>query len=425
MSIWGSLFTSVSGLSTSGQALEVIGNNIANLNTPGFKLGRAEFSDVLSKQLGPGLEVGRGTRLNAISTLFSEGSYISTESPTDVALEGPGFFMIGRGDLYQYTRAGNFHFDKDGYLVAADGFKVQGFALDSSGEVSGVPTDVQVSDQPLSPQLTSQVTIHANLDATATANPGGASFDINDPTNTSNFSTSITVYDSLGNAHSVTVYFRKTADLTWEYHVVVGASDATGGAAYEATAGTLVFDTQGRLNTHTVTTPADFDFAGGAAQNQSISFVFGDPIADGGTGLQGTTQFGSESVVHYQGQDGYASAELVDVEIDELGRIIGKYDNGEIKYFYRLAVVNFKNPLALSHEGSNLFAETPESGNPIIGLPQEGGNGRLFSGTLEMSNVDLSEEFVRMILTQRGFQANARAITTGDEMTVELVNLKR
>lgn len=425
MSIWGSLFTAVTGLTSHGQNMEVIGNNIANMNTPGFKLGRAEFADILAKQLGPGLEVGRGSKLAAISTVFSEGSYTSTSNPTDVALEGQGFFMVKRGQQYLYTRAGNFHFDKDGYLVTPNGLRVQGFQLDQTGAIAGAPTDIQVSNLPLPPKATTEVVIHCNLDAMATANPGGASFDINNPVNTSNFSTSVTVYDSLGNAHSVTVYFRKVADLTWEYHVVVSASDSASGVDYEATAGTLVFDEQGRLSSVTVTTPPDFDFAGGAAQNQQITFNFGDPIANGGTGLQGTTQFGSDSTVYYQGQDGYASAQLVEVNIDEYGRVIGKYDNGEIKYFYRLAIANFKNPIGLSLEGNNLFAETPESGNPIIGVAKEGGNGQIFSGTLEMSNVDLSEEFVRMILTQRGFQANARTITTTDEMTVEIMNLKR
>lgn len=425
MSIWGSLFTAVTGLTSNGQNMEVIGNNIANMNTPGFKLGRAEFADILAKQLGPGLEVGRGSKLNAISKIFSEGSYTSTSNPTDIALEGQGFFMVKRGELYLYTRAGNFNFDKDGYLVTQNGLRVQGFQLDETGAISGAPTDIQVSNLPLSPKATTKVTIHCNLDAMATANPGGAAFDITDPVNTSNFSTSITVYDSLGNAHSITVYFRKTADLTWEYHVVVSANDATGGTDYEATAGTLVFDAQGRLNSVTVTTPPDFDFVGGASQNQQITFNFGDPIADGGTGLQGTTQFGSDSTVYYQGQDGYSSAQLVEIDIDEFGRVIGKYDNGEIKYFYRLAVVNFKNPSGLSLEGNNLFAETPDSGNPIIGVAKEGGNGQIFSGTLEMSNVDLSEEFVRLILTQRGFQANARTIITSDEMTVEVMNMKR
>ena len=425
MSIWGALYTAVTGLSSDGQNMEVIGNNIANMNTPGFKLGRAEFADILAKQLGAGIEVGRGSKLNAISTIFSAGSFTSTQNPTDVALEGQGFFMINRGDRYLYTRAGNFSFDKDNYLVTPDGYKVQGFQLDNAGTITGAPTDIQISNLPLSPKATTEATIHCNLDASATANPGGAAFDITDPVNTSNFSTSMTVYDSLGNPHSVTLYFRKTADLNWEYHAVVSAADATGGAAYEATAGTLVFDSQGRLDSATVTTPPAFNFVGGASQNQQITFNFGDPIADGGTGLQGTTQFGSDSNVYFQGQDGYSSAQLVDVSIDEFGRIAGKYDNGEIKYFYRLAVVNFNNLLGLSHEGNNMFAETPDSGNPIIGAAKEGGNGQILSGTLEMSNVELSEELVRMILTQRGFQANARAITTSDDMTVELINMKQ
>jgi flagellar hook protein FlgE len=438
MSVLGAMFSGISGLNANSIAMEVIGNNIANINTVGFKSSRPDFSDILAKTLASGYSVGRGSQVSSITQLFTQGGLQASDTVTDLALETTGFFIMrdnANNNAQYYTRAGNFHMDSSGYLVNSQGYRVQGFDVDNNGSSVGTFRDIQVSNVPIPPKSTQDgslpgtgVVINANLSSEAALNPGGAAFDVNDPINTSNFVTSITVFDSLGNGHQINVYFRKTAETAtgnaWEWNAVANGADHISGNDTVCASGALAFDTEGALVSETVSS-SSFDFAGGATPAQVIGFDFGESIGDGGTGFSGTTQFGQDSALVFQSQDGYAPSYLQGIEIDERGIIIGRYANGETIQFARVAVARFNMQEALIQVGSNLYQETVKSGSPIIGVAAEGGNGRMFSNTLELSNVDMATQFVQMITTQRGFQANSRSITTSDEMVSELLQLKR
>jgi len=438
MSVLGAMFSGISGLNANSVAMEVIGNNLSNINTPAYKSSRADFSDILSKTIAGGYSVGRGTQVEDVTQLFSQGGFESTDTVTDLALEGSGFFVAkdtSNNNNTYYTRAGNFHLDADGYLVNSQGFRVQGFNVDTAGQTIGTYQDIKIGNTPIAPKATGDgttagtgVTIHANLSSDSTINPGGASFDVNNPVNTSNFVTSITVYDSLGNGHQISVYFRKTVEAptgnSWEWYAVNGASDDASGVATIGAQGTLTFNTDGALASESTTT-SSFNFAGGATQGQSVGFDFGQSIAAGGAGFAGSTQFGEQSALVFQSQDGYAPSYLQGIDINDQGMIVGRYANGETVQFARVAIARFNMQEALATVGGNMFMATMKSGSPIVGVATEGGNGRVFSNTLEMSNVDMAQQFVNMITTQRGFQANSRSITTSDEMVQELLQMKR
>ncbi|MCB1152963.1 flagellar hook protein FlgE [bacterium] len=437
MSVLSAMYSGISGLNANSTAMEVIGNNIANVNTPGYKGARADFSDVLSKTMAGGFSVGRGSQVADVNQIFSQGAFQATDNVTDLALEGAGFFMVnapGEEGSY-YTRAGAFLLDSDGYLVNQAGFRVQGFGLGDDGVHTGTPGDIKIDNAPLPPLATgdgtdgSGINIHLNLDAGADLNPGGASFDINNPDETSNFVNTITVYDSLGNDHQISIYYRKTNEdsvngNTWEWYAVVDADDAASGTDTIAAQGSLSFSTEGALLSETLTS-SSFDFAGGATQAQVIGFDFGESVAEGGTGFTGSTQFGESSSVAFQGQDGYPPSYLTGLEIGPDGVIVGRYGNGELVSFAQVAVARFNAMNELAQVGGNLYAETQRSGEPIVGVAEEAGNGRIFSNTLELSNVDIAQQFVEMITTQRAFQANSRSITTSDEMLTEILNTKR
>ncbi|MBZ0272737.1 flagellar hook protein FlgE [bacterium] len=437
MTVLGSMYAGISGLNSNGVAMEIIGNNIANINTPGFKSSRPDFSDILSKTLATGYGIGRGSQLEAVTQLFVQGGFQSTETVTDLAIEGNGFFIVkdATNNGEYYSRAGNFHFDSDGYLTNALGFRVQGFGLDAKGNNIGTLKDVHVSNAPLPPKQTGSgvepgtgVTINANLSSSADTLPGGPAFDVNDPINTSNFVTSITVYDSLGNGHQISAFFRKTAESatgnSWEWYAVTAGEDHISGVDTICAQGTLEFDTDGALTAET-TTSSVFDFAGGPTQGQVIGFDFGESIAEGGTGFSGSTQFGEESALVFQSQDGFAPSYISGIEINDQGIVVGRYANGENIKFAQIGLGRFTTQSRLANVGSNLYQESIQSGPPIIGVASVGGNGRIFSNTLELSNVDIAQQFVAMITTQRGFQANSRSITTSDEMLAELMQIKR
>ena len=438
MTIMGSFYSSISGLTSNSTAMEVIGNNIANINTTAFKGSRTEFSDVLSRNMSLGYEIGRGSTVNGVTTVFAQGSFSTTSNVTDLALENNGFFIVRDVNGTQYTRAGNFSLDDGGYMVNSSGKFVLGYGLDNQGDATGTPTDIHIPSTPLAPRQTgdgteegSGVLMNVNLNSDDEVNPGGPAFDLSDPEGTSNFSTSITAYDSLGNDHLLTVYFRKasedsTAGNTWEYHVVVDEADSATGSEYVAQSGEISFNSNGQLVSETMTsTPNGFNFSGGAIQGQHIAFDFGDSISEGGTGADGTTQYAQENSVLAATQDGFESSFISGITIDEDGKIYGRYSNGQTQAIAQIAVANFRNEGGLSQLGNNSYGETYLSGDPLVGVANESGNGRVFSSTLELSNVDIAEEFVNMITTQRGFQANSRSITTADELLQELVNLKR
>ncbi len=418
-----SLFTGISGMKANGVALSVIGDNIANMNTIGFKSSRVTFGDVMSQTLTSGTsssQIGRGVFMSDISPIFTQGSFESTGNALDLAIDGDGFFMVKDNSGIYYTRAGQFTVNRDGFIVNSDGLRVQGYQYTTGGQLTGVLGDIDVSQFNNSTAPTANIVLSANVDARLIEIPTG--FDINDPINTSHFSSTVAVYDSLGNARHITLYFTKTAGNSWQWNAVVSDSDSASGNTEIQASGTMTFDSTGALvtltsdlGTVTGTMASEvFNFGGGATLNQPININF-----------QNFTQLASESTTLFQSQDGFPAGALKALAVSQDGVISGIFTNGQIKPIAQLATAKFMSPTQLIKFGKNLYSESYESGHALIGTPNKSGLGRVISGALELSNVDLAEEFVRMISAQRGFQANSRVITTSDELMQELVNIKR
>ena len=642
-----SLFSAISGLNANGHAMDVIGNNVANVNTVGYKASRVTFSDMLYQSVfgtaGPS-QIGRGVALTSVDTLFQQGSFESTNEPTDLAIGGKGFFIVRSPDspANYYTRAGQFRFDKEGYLVTPSGYILRARPIDRVTDTPfGVDTDVVIPQEPSEPRATEFIGMAANLQSdspwrgnisavtgtssltearladdqyprpgdytatvsnlaaplithtgtnaasegtefigvilindyeielpsagapataeslaiylnsmlampsagfaslvhvsyavlgsnqyldlsatadgvditfddsalaagntgwtlddeasedlygstmtlqVATTGPDGAQYlrtyagrvtsqitsldnwadagldvTFNDPLDnfivtagtstftvsgfepdqvsstlnpqtTSNYASSVTVYDSLGQPHVVTVYFRKAWEEVvnsvqtnvWEWYAELDGADSSTGQNTVAEWGYMRFNNNGVLTSgggpHTVT----FDFSLGGQPNQEIDIAFG-PESGGGS----TTQYPLSSTTNFQTQDGYPPGVLQNVTVSTEGIISGHYSNGQIINLYQITLAYFNNPHALSRDGLNLYSETLDSGVPYTNAPGEGSLGRINPNSLEQSNVDLASEFVKMITTQRAYQANSRVISTTDEMLSELMNIKR
>jgi flagellar hook protein FlgE len=425
------MYSGVSGLRAEGEALGVVGDNIANVNTVGFKAQRAVFQDVLGHSILAGTSSalpGSGVRMGDVQQLFTQGNLTNTGVSTDVALNGDGFLVVGgtvdgiTGNFY--TRAGQLTIDNDGFLVNQQGLNVQGYLANADGTLQASISDLAVPTASLSPFATTEIEVTANLDPRDDIR----TFDILNPDTTSNFSTSITVFDSLGTARTLDVYFNNAGGNLYNYTVVADGAELAGGTPGTDTivgTGSLQFNTDGALDT--ATTPAlALNFAGGATPNQEIALNFGDDITnDGATGLGGTTQFASDSAVSSQAQDGFASGEFSGLAIDGTGLVQGLYTNGQKIAIGQLAVAKFRSNDGLGRAGQNLWIETRESGTAALGAAGAGGRASVSSGALESSNVDLGEEFVGLIQHQRSFSANSKTITTADEMLQELINIKR
>ena len=433
MAIFGALGTARSGLVATGAALSVIGNNIANVNTIGFKGSRTDFSDLLSAQGGGGSagKIGLGTRIGRISASFTQGNIESTARPTDLAIEGNGFFVVGTGDGNLFTRAGNFRLDSDGNLVTNQGLPVQGFALNNLNTPVGAPTNITVTGASSQPVATTAISLKSNLRADSEIIAGGfdaTSFD--SAYATSNFTTSINVFDSLGAKHTLNLFFTRTGSNEWNYSIGVDAGE-TGGNAGDlnplVTGGTLSFNEDGSLKSDP--TPATFDVTFSGAAAQTISMNFGtpnpDPVANPGKGTDGITQFAGPSAVGFQSQNGYGAGQLLSLEFSESGVVTGVFDNGQTRPIFQLALANFTAPDALTPLGNGLYRESVDSGSPAIGTPESGGLGSIVAGAVELSNVAISQEFIDLISTQRSFQATARVITSSDTLLNDLINIVR
>ncbi|MCP9450568.1 MAG: flagellar hook protein FlgE [Nitrospira sp.] len=578
MGILSSLFTGVSGLNANGMALSVIGNNIANLSTVGFKGSRATFADLISSSITGGagaIQTGIGVALTSVQGNFSQGSLASSSNVLDLAIDGNGFFILedANGARF-YSRAGIFRLDQNNNVVDPVGFRLQGFLADATGTITGTMGDISLPSTTAQPNATTTAFIAANLNSasiptgvrgslvgsapsatttaagnnsfninlngdgaqtvtvangltgaalataiqnavraltpndpylaaaysgftatvsstgvftftsgitgtpnnsttgtgnvTVTANGGdtlaanlnmttgtqtsGTDFLVSNPSGTSDFSTSMTVYDSLGNPHLLTTYFTMIGDNTWNYNVVASVNEVVTANYHTSNidttlgivrvgSGTLTFNTDGtldrespviRYDTGTAagtagTSPGELqvDFTG-ATPDQQIAMDFGTSVTtDGGTGLDGTTQFGSPSALVQLTQDGFSAGTLQAFSVDSNGTISGRFSNGQLRPLAQVALARFPDPIGLIRMGKNTFAESGTSGQPLIGVPESAGLGRVLSNSLELSNVDLGESFIEMIAAQRGFQANSRVITTSDEILQELVNLKR
>lgn len=428
MSVIKAMYSGVSGLQAESNALSIVGENVANTNTVGYKRSRVSFEDVLGGAVGGNNIGGGGVKMGRTQQIFAQGALVTTGQATDVALSGDGFFVVkgvvaGVDGTY-FTRAGQLTIRNDGQLVNPGGMAVQGYGSNGDGTFSSSTGPIQLSVAQLPPRITSELTITANLDAAATVPPA---FNAQDPGGTSNLSTSMTVYDSLGKSHTVDVYFRNNGGNNWEMHALAKGEDVVGGTPgqnVEIATGSIGFTSTGALQSFNVTNGGTVSFIG-AAPNQALSFDMGSPIAAGGTGLGGTTQFASPSAVSAQTQDGYASGDLAGIKIDGDGVVSGVYSNGQTVAAGKLAVAKFRSNDGLGRAGHNLWVATRDSGEAALGVVGTGGRGSVVSGALEQSNVDVAEQFVDLIAHQRAFQANSKTITTADEMLQELMTIKR
>ena len=431
MALTGALFSGVSGINANGNAMNIIGDNIANVNTVGFKSSRAIFADLLSAEIG-GTKIGLGSRLASANRLFVQGGVETTSSPTDIAVQGRGLFMLkdSQGITY-YSRAGEFTVDKNGNLTNPAGLVVQGIALDASGAPTSGVTDVVISQAVVSPSATDTVGIVVNLDATKTtptpAIPADAAGTEAIPGTwfaASNFSTVVTIYDSLGQAHDLNVLFRKTATANqWAYRVVANADEVSGGTAGDlrqinAAGGLLAFKTDGTLDTaaSNITNIGPVTWADGAAAQTitAAKILFTD-----------SSQFALPSAVSEITQNGTPSGVLKGISVGTDGVITGQFSSGAVQPLFRISLADFPALEGLKHVGNSLFLQSPDSGQALVGSPGDGGFGTVLSGALELSTVDLATEFVKMVTTQRGFQASSRIITVTDTLLEEVSNLKR
>lgn len=430
MGVLSSLYTGVSGLAAQGEALGVIGDNIANSNTTGFKASRAEFQDIISKSLKGilgGNQIGRGVKIGAVNPILVQGTIDSTEKVTDLAISGDGYFTLKGSDGESFTRDGSLHFDREGFLVTNDNQRVQGFQADDKGNVINKLGDIRFPRALVPAKATAEIKLDMNLDSRIGLDKL-KTFDPKNAYNTSDYSTGVEMYDSQGNKHLVTFFFNKTADRSWTYRGMVDGNEVTGGKPgelFEVSTGNLTFTVDGKLDTE-VQTKSAFNFKGGALQNQPVKIDFGNSVTtDKGDGLDGTKQYGKESDLITWHQDGSAAGTISNLSFNDEGFLTALYTNGATQDLAQIALAKFENPEALFKVGNNRLKEARDSGLPSIGKPNKGGRGKLFAKSLERSTVDLAMEFVSLIQNQRGFQANAKTITTTDQLLEEVINLKR
>lgn len=427
MSILSSLFTGVSGLSAQGQALGVVADNIANANTTGFKASRAEFQDIISKNLKGilgGNQIGRGVKIGAVNPIITQGNVDSTEKVTDLAISGDGYFKVKGSDGESYTRDGSFHFDREGYLVTNDNQRVQGFESDEKGQIINKVSDIKFPRALVPAKGTTEMRLDLNLDSRVDTTK---KFDANDPYATSHYSTGVEMYDSQGNKHLVTFFFNKTADRQWEYRGLVDGKEVTGGEAgklAQVCKGSLEFTVDGKLQKQALD-ESEFNFEGGALQDQKIKISFGDAIEEGGKGINGTKQYGRQSDLISWNQDGAAAGTITGLSFNDEGILTAVYSNGQSADLAQISLAKFENPEALYKVGNNRLKESRDSGAASMGAPGNNGRGKMFAKSLERSTVDLASEFVNLIQNQRSFQANAKTITTTDELLNEVIQLKR
>ena len=398
----------LSGLNAASKSLEVIGNNVANANTVGFKESQAQFADVYANSLaGAGAsQIGIGVKLAQVAQQFTQGNVTASNNPLDVAINGGGFFRMSNNGTVSYARNGQFQLDKAGYIVNATGSHLTGYGVSASGVLaSGAPTDLNINTADLTPKITTKVSALLNLDS-GSAIPVTTPFNMADPT-TYNNSTAVSVYDSLGNAHTVQTFYVKTGANAWK---VYAAND--GVPTTPANIGSLAFASDGSLIAGApLTVPLVVSTGATTPFPVSIDYT-------------GTSQYGSSFSVNALKQDGYTSGRLSGFSISADGTIVGRYTNGQSATLGQVVLANFTNPNGLQSLGNNLWTETATSGPALVGTPNSGSLGVLQSSAVEDSNVDLTAELVNMITAQRNYQANAQTIKTQDQVLQTLVNLR-
>ncbi|WP_321476536.1 flagellar hook protein FlgE [uncultured Paludibaculum sp.] len=413
-----SFSTALSALGAHTTAIDVVGNNLANLNTPGYKASVVAFSDLVTQSLGAGLgetQVGFGVARPTTIRQFSQGAIQASSGPLDVAIQGDGFLVVRdpNSDSVLYTRGGNLQVNKAGSLVTATGFRLQGW-----NEVNGVldttqpPTDVIVPVGTLrAPVASSGISFDLNLDAAATAGPPATTF-----------STSIEVFDSLGGSHTLSAKFTKTDNAgEWTYELAVPDADLAT-PPYAAVTGTIQFDSLGKMSSPLPTDPQPEMVIAGlkdGAADMNIKWN----LFDGTTPR--LTQFSETSAVSANWQDGCAAAQLVRVGIGDGGRVLAQYSNGQQVAVGQLAMASIRNPESMIAVGNNNYQLAARTALPAVGLPDSGGRGKIMGGAVEYSTVDIAKEFTNLIVLQRGYQANAKVVTAVDEISQDTINLKR
>ena len=428
--------TGLSGLNAASKNLNVTGNNIANVGSTGFKSSRAEFADIYAtSMLGSGRNTtGSGVLTQAVAQQFTQGNITSTGNSLDLAINGNGFFVLSDGGSRAYTRNGTFHADRDGYIVDSSGSKLQGYGIDANGTVvNGVVTDLMVDTANQEPSATSTIRQTLALNSTATA-PTVTTFDATNAS-TYNWSTSVDIYDSQGNSHTMSQYFVKNAaDNSWTMYVTVDGrnpQDPTSTTPYSAT---VEFNASGALTNIDST-----DFTVDATTNVmtmnnwtpavQVNGVWGTNGAVANTDgieidLRGSTQTNTAFAVNSLTQDGYTTGQLSGLSISEDGSMFATYTNGQSKVIGQVILASFANMQGLTPVGNTNWVESFASGEPVIGTPGSGTLGSLESGSLEDSNVDLTAELVNLIVAQRNYQANAKTIETESTISQTIINIR-
>jgi flagellar hook protein FlgE len=416
MSLIGTLTTGVSGVLTNSRALNIIGDNISNVNTTGFKSSKAVFGDLFSTSLAGGTltsQVGKGAQLLGSLQSFEQGAFENSTSALDLAVDGNGFFIVNDGTGNFYTRAGQFRVNENGLVETLTGEVLQGFEI-TNNVVGSNLTDVSLNNVQSQPQATTTFTLGAQLDA---ASP-----------DTTIFNSPVQVFNSVGTQDILNIQFQKDlANNEWDFTIsssVPGATvtaNATGSLQFGPTGQLVGVNGVGTLTDLTVT----IDYTGSTppANSQDVvwDLVNGAPAVTNGS----MTGFAAPSANNSVIQDGFASGILIGVAVDFDGTVAGLFDNGQSQPLFQLGLANFLSPTGLTRLGQNLFAESRLSGQPVVSLPETGAFGSVLGNTLELSNVDLAEQFVQLIKTQQAFQASARIISTTDDLLTETVNLTR
>lgn len=417
----------LSGLSSSARALDVISSNVANSSTVGFKSSSTLFADTYASALSgvrSSVQVGAGSSVTAVRQSFSQGNVTSTNNALDMAINGNGFFMIERNNgTTAYSRNGQFDLDRDGYVVTPLGERLMGYqTVNPDGSVTltgtGTPVPIYIPPQGIAPSATQGdqgASLRANLDSAAAA-PATTPFDQADP-DSYNFTTSMRIYDSQGNDHTLSFYFVKAAAPAlnqWEVHASINGG-ATGTPPVQ-----LDFGPTGRLLATSASTMAiDASFPGADLSNTT-----GAEDLEFTVNFAGLTQESSPFSVSELRQNGFPPGQIAGVSVSADGIIQGRYTNGQTQSLGQVVLATFRSTNGLASLGDNLWGETSESGQPAVGIPGTGLNGTLASARVEESNVDLSQELVQMIIAQRNYQANAQSIRTQDQILQTLINLR-
>lgn len=424
----------LSGLNSSSKALDVLGNNIANSSTVGFKAAEVHFSDVYASSLSGGgaSQVGIGSMVSGIQQSFSQGNITATNNTLDISINGGGFFRMDNNGSVTYTRSGQFHLDNAGYIINDQGLKLMGYPADANGLITASnPVDLQLSASQIAPRATSDtlagnMTAQLNLDS-RNGVPSVVPFNYANPSSY-NFSTAMSVYDTLGVAHTLTLYFQRTAaGGDWNvYGTMDGATPqaiattaglpAGGGAAATVGGGALAFTSSGALDTP----PAmPLTLPTWALSTGAVS-----PWSPGRIDFTGTTQYGSASSVDRKTQGGYTTGSLTGLSVGADGIVQGRYSNGQSRNLGQVVLATFASPNGLQSLGNNQWAATTVSGPELVSAAGTGSRGVLQSASIEESNVDLTAQLVNMITQQRNYQANAQTIKTQDAIMQTLVNLR-